>query len=59
MIVQVERIVDCGSLPQRLIHIPGALVDKVGPCIWIKAVPRDKQAEMPSCWAISVGLAAF
>ncbi|KAK9840873.1 hypothetical protein WJX84_004263 [Apatococcus fuscideae] len=29
VIVQVERIVDRGSFPQRLIHIPGALVDKV------------------------------
>lgn len=31
VIVQVERIVDVGSFPQRLIHVPGALVDKVEP----------------------------
>ncbi len=29
VIVQVERIVASGSIPSRLVHIPGALVDKV------------------------------
>ena len=30
VIVQVERIVERGSLPPRLVHLPAALVDKVG-----------------------------
>lgn len=29
VIVQVERVVASGSLPARLVHIPGAIVDKV------------------------------
>lgn len=29
VIVQVERVVEAGSIPSRLVHIPGALVDKV------------------------------
>ena len=29
VIVQVERIVDRGTLPTRNAHIPGALVDKI------------------------------
>ncbi len=33
VIVQVERVVDRGSIPQRLIHIPGAIVDKVSSLI--------------------------
>ncbi len=31
VIVQVERVVASGSLPARLVHIPGAIVDKVCP----------------------------
>ena len=30
VIVQVERVVERGSLPPRLVHLPAALVDKVG-----------------------------
>lgn len=29
VIVQVERIVERGSLPTRTAHIPGAIVDKI------------------------------
>ena len=29
VIVQVERVVERGSLPPRHVHLPGALVDKV------------------------------
>ena len=29
VIVQVERVVASGSLPARLVHIPGAIIDKV------------------------------
>ena len=28
VIVQVERIVEAGSIPPRLVHLPAALVDK-------------------------------
>ena len=31
VIVQVERVVERGCLPARSVHLPGALVDKVGP----------------------------
>ena len=33
VIVQVERVVASGSLPARLVHIPGAIVDKVMKCL--------------------------
>ena len=29
VIVQVKRVVASGSLPARLVHLPGAIVDKV------------------------------
>ena len=29
VVVQVERLVERGSLPQRAVHMPGAIVDKV------------------------------
>ena len=29
VIVQVERVVEQGTIPARLVHIPGALVTKV------------------------------
>ena len=29
VIVQVERVVDRGTLPTRTAHIPGAIVDKI------------------------------
>lgn len=29
VIVQVERLVAPGTLPARMVHIPGAIVDKV------------------------------
>lgn len=29
VIVQVERLVASGTLPARMVHIPGAIVDKV------------------------------
>ena len=31
VIVQVERVVASGTLPARLVHLPGAIVDKVVP----------------------------
>ena len=32
VIVQVERVVASGTLPARLVHLPGAIVDKVLLC---------------------------
>ena len=37
VIVQVEHVVASGSLPPRLVHIPGAIVDKVSPCVMLGA----------------------
>ena len=31
VIVQVERVVEAGTLPPRCVHLPAALVDKVRP----------------------------
>jgi propionate CoA-transferase len=34
VIVQVERLVERGTIPKRLVHIPGIMVDKVGMGGW-------------------------
>ena len=44
VIVQVERLVASGTLPCRSVHIPGAIVDKVGTSPWPPPCPMHGTA---------------
>jgi len=44
VIVQVERVVASGTLSARLVHLPGAIVDKVFLCHMINLSPHNRNS---------------
>jgi len=44
VIVQVERVVASGTLSARLVHLPGAIVDKVLLCYVINLSPPNRRS---------------
>ena len=58
VIVQVERVVAPGTLPARLVHLPGAIVDKVTPNLLLlqnskRTAPSCCAAVISNCWCLN------
>ena len=55
VIVQVERVVASGTLPARVVHLPGAIVDKVAPNLLLLLVTNGVHLPVVQPWWRSVG----